>query len=54
MIHTQNEGIYRALIAQLDKLARHNRQESYKTGSVITRPCSASAASWRRNTAYRS
>lgn len=25
MIHTQNEGIYRALIAQLDKLARHNR-----------------------------
>ena len=26
MIHTQNEGIYRALIAQLDKLARHNRQ----------------------------
>ena len=31
MIHTQNEGIYRALIAQLDKLARHNRQESYKT-----------------------
>ena len=31
MIHTQNEGIYRAPIAQLDKLARHNRQESYKT-----------------------
>ena len=31
MIHTQNEGIYRALIAQLDKLARHNRQKSYKT-----------------------
>ena len=31
MIHTQNEGIYRALITQLDKLARHNRQESYKT-----------------------
>ena len=31
MIHSQNEGIYRALIAQLDKLARHNRQESYKT-----------------------
>ena len=31
MIHTQNEGIYRALIAQLDKLERHNRQCSYKT-----------------------
>ena len=31
MIHTQNEGIYRALIAQLDKLDRHNRQESDKT-----------------------
>ena len=53
MIHTQNEGIYRAhlntttitrrflymttngiyhtLVTQLDKLARHNRQESYKT-----------------------
>ena len=29
--HTQNEGIYRALLAQLDKLERHNRQGSYKT-----------------------
>ena len=26
MIHTQNEGIYHALLAQLDKLERHNRQ----------------------------
>ena len=26
-----NIGIYLGLIAQLDKLARHNRQESYKT-----------------------
>ena len=31
MIHTQNEGIYHALLAQLDKLERHNRQGSYKT-----------------------
>ena len=31
MIHTQNEGIYRALLSQLDKLERHNRQCSYKT-----------------------
>ena len=31
MIHTQNEGIYHALLAQLDKLERHNRQCSYKT-----------------------
>ncbi len=31
MIHTQNEGIYHALLAQLDKLDRHNRQDSYKT-----------------------
>ena len=27
----QNTGIYQALIAQLDKLARHNRQGSYRT-----------------------
>lgn len=26
-----NEGIYRSLIAQLDKVARHNRQGSYRT-----------------------
>ena len=25
------ENIYRSLIAQLDKLARHNRQGSYRT-----------------------
>ena len=31
MFHTQNEGIYHALLAQLDKLERHNRQGSYKT-----------------------
>lgn len=31
MIHTQNEGIYHALLSQLDKLERHNRQGSYKT-----------------------
>ena len=31
MIHTQNEGIYHALLDQLDKLERHNRQSSYKT-----------------------
>ena len=31
MIHTQNEGIYHALLDQLDKLERHNRQGSYKT-----------------------
>lgn len=27
----RNEGIYNSLIAQLDKLARHNRQGSYRT-----------------------
>lgn len=27
----QNTGIYQALLAQLDKLARHNRQGSYRT-----------------------
>lgn len=31
MFHTQNEGIYHVLLAQLDKLERHNRQGSYKT-----------------------
>lgn len=31
MIHTQNEGVYHALLAQLDKLARHNRQGSFRT-----------------------
>lgn len=28
---TQNEGIYHSLVAQLDKLARHNRQGSFRT-----------------------
>ncbi len=27
----RNEGIYNSLIAQLDKIARHNRQGSYRT-----------------------
>ena len=27
----QNEGIYRSLVSQLDKLARHNRQGSFRT-----------------------
>ena len=27
----KNVGIYRALVAQLDKVARHNRQGSYRT-----------------------
>ena len=27
----QNEGIYQALVSQLDKLARHNRQGSFRT-----------------------
>lgn len=30
-IKTQNPGIYKALIAQLDKTARHNRQGSFRT-----------------------
>ena len=28
---TQNEGIYYSLVSQLDKLARHNRQGSFRT-----------------------
>ena len=28
---THNGGIYRSLIAQLDKIARHNRQGSFRT-----------------------
>ena len=28
---TQNKGIYHSLVAQLDKLARHNRQGSFRT-----------------------
>ena len=31
MKQTNNEGIYRSLVAQLDKLARHNRQGSFRT-----------------------
>lgn len=27
----RNGGVYSSLIAQLDKLARHNRQGSYRT-----------------------
>jgi len=30
-IKTQNPGIYQTLIAQLDKVARHNRQGSFRT-----------------------
>ena len=30
-IKTQNPGIYKTLIAQLDKTARHNRQGSFRT-----------------------
>ena len=28
---TQHEGIYLSLVSQLDKLARHNRQGSFRT-----------------------
>ena len=31
MRQIQNEGVYRSLAAQLDKLARHNRQGSFRT-----------------------
>lgn len=31
MIKVKNEGICRSLVAQLDKLARHNRQGSFRT-----------------------
>ena len=27
----ENVGIYNSLVAQLDRLARHNRQGSYRT-----------------------
>ena len=30
-IQVKNPGIYKALLAQLDKTARHNRQGSFKT-----------------------
>ena len=30
-IKTQNSGIYQTLVAQLDKVARHNRQGSFRT-----------------------
>ncbi len=29
--HIKNKGIYLALVSQLDKLARHNRQGSFRT-----------------------
>ena len=31
MRQIKNEGVYRSLAAQLDKLARHNRQGSFRT-----------------------
>lgn len=31
MKQIHNEGVYRSLVAQLDKLARHNRQGSFRT-----------------------
>ena len=31
MRQIQNEGVYRSLVTQLDKLARHNRQGSFRT-----------------------
>lgn len=47
----KNEGIYRTLLAQLNKLARHNRQESYKTRQryyeAMQRFCKFLAADYR-------
>ena len=35
----QNKGLYLALVSQLDKLARHNRQGSYRTKERYYEAC---------------
>ena len=54
MIHTQNEGISVPSSPSWTSWPGTTGRRATRPGSVITRPCSASAASWRRNTAYRS
>ena len=34
----ENMGIYLSLVSQLDKLARHNRQGSFRTKERYTKP----------------
>ena len=36
---TTTENVYRSLIAQFDKLARHNRQGSYRTKERYYEAC---------------
>lgn len=35
----KNQGIYSALVSQLDKLARHNRQSSFRTKARYYEAC---------------
>ena len=46
---TATENIYRSLIAQLDKLARHNRQGSFRTKERYYEACKRFASSSQRN-----
>lgn len=50
-IKTQHRGIYQALVAQLDKLARHNRQGSFRTREryyeAVKRFCAFLASQYR-------
>lgn len=37
--HIKNKGTYSALVSQLDKLARHNRQGSFRTKERYYEAC---------------
>ena len=39
MATIQNKGPFRSLVAQLDKLARHNRQGSFRTKARYYEAC---------------
>lgn len=49
-----NEGAYATLTAQLDKLARHNRQGSFRTKERYYEACKRFARTLRTNTACKS
>ena len=50
----QNKGIFLALVDQLDKLAKHNRQGSFRTKGRYYQAMNASALIWQMNIASRS
>lgn len=49
----QNKGLYLALVSQLNKLARHNRQGSFRTKDRYYEACKRFCATWLTSTTFR-